>query len=410
MKLQQSSERGQVLVIIVFAMFGLIGITGLAIDGSRAYSDRRQAQNAADTAALAAALAYVRTPDEDWTAVGYARAASNGYDDNETTNFVDVYHPPTEGPYTGNPEYVQVFITSHLDTLFGRVIGIEQVTNKVQAVAKVDPPTYSEMYFGNAVVGLAPEACKAVKYQGGANTTITGGGIFVNSKCPDAAFFNNSAAAELSAPSLTTVGGADYVPGALDVPSITEDAVDKAMSYPPREIVLPNIACSDDAEVQEDGITLSPGNWSGKFPPKDVIYLESGTYCVNGDFTLNAGETLIGHDVVISMESGDVHWNGGATVMLDAPETGPFKGLMLYVPIENEASIVINGSADSAFAGTILAPASDIQVNGSGGADGFHCQFIGYTVDISGGAAMNIQYDNSENWDAPTPPSIELKH
>jgi hypothetical protein len=92
------------------------------------------------------------------------------------------------------------------------------------------------------------------------------------------------------------------------------------------------------------------------------------------------------------------------------PGDRAFKGLMLYVPIENEASIVINGSADSAFAGTILAPASDIQVNGSGGADGFHCQFIGYTVDISGGAAMNIQYNNSENWDAPTPPSIELKH
>ena len=102
-----STERGQVLVIIVLAMFGLIGMTGLAIDGSRAYSDRRQAQNAADTAALAAALAYVRTPDEDWTAVGYARAASNGYDDNETTNFVDVHHPPIEGAYAGNADYVR---------------------------------------------------------------------------------------------------------------------------------------------------------------------------------------------------------------------------------------------------------------------------------------------------------------
>src|SRR3990172_6540394 len=307
--IEHSSEHGQVLVIIVLAMFGLIGMTGLAIDGSRAYSDRRQAQNAADTAALAAALAYVRTPDEDWTTVGYTRAASNGYDDNETTNFVDVYHPPIEGAYTGNADYVQVIITSHLGTLFGRVIGIEQVTNTVQAVAKVDPPVYSEMYFGNAVVGLAPEECKAVKYQGNVDTTITGGGIFVNSDCPDAAFFNNSSSAKLTAPSLTAVGGADYKAGALNVPSITENAVDKALSYPPRNIVLPNIACSDDAEVQEDGITLSPGNWSGKFPPKDVIYLESGTYCVNGDFTLNAGETLIGHDVVISLESGDVHWN-----------------------------------------------------------------------------------------------------
>jgi len=409
MKQGYSSERGQVLVIIVLAIFGLVGITGLAIDGSRAYSDRRQAQNAADTAALAASLAKVRG-ETGWSDIGMDRAASNGYNNNGTDNIVVVHNPPVDGPYVGNVEYVQVYITSHLPTLFGRVLGIEQVTNMVQAVARVEPPTYSEMYFGNAVVGLAPNECKAVTYQGSAGTTITGGGLFVNSDCPDAAFFNNSSAAKLSAPSLTTVGGANYKSDALVIPSITEDADDQAMSYPPRNIVLPNIACSGDAKVQDDGITLSPGNWSGKFPPKDVTNLQPGTYCINGDFTLNAGETLIGHDVVISMESGDVRWNGSATVLLDAPESGPFKGLVLYVPIENKATIVINGDSDSAFAGTILAPASDIQVNGSGGADGFHCQFIGYTVDIGGDAAMTIQYDNSENWDAPTPPSIELIH
>jgi len=405
-----STERGQVLVIIVLAMFGLIGMTGLAIDGSRAYSDRRQAQNAADTAALAAALAYVRTPDEDWTAVGYARAASNGYDDNETTNFVDVHHPPIEGAYAGNADYVQVFITSHLDTLFGRVIGIEQVTNTVQAVAKVDPPEYTDLYSGNAIVGLAPHECKAIKYQGNADTTVTGGGLFVNSDCPDAAFFNNSAGAELSAPSLVAVGGADYRDEAIDVPTITEHAEDQAYSYPPREIVLPNIACSGDAEVNEDGDTLSPGNWSGTFPPSGVIYLESGTYCVNGNFRLNAGDILIGHDVVISMESGEVRWNGGATIQLDAPESGPFRGLLLYMPMENSSGITINGNSESTFAGTILAPASPIDLNGTGSADGFHCQLVGYTVDLSGGTDMTIRYNDSENWDAPTPPSIELIH
>jgi len=406
MKLSHSSERGQVLVIVVFAMFGLIGIAGLAIDGSRAFSDRRHAQNAADTAALAASLANVRS--DDWSAVGLERATSNGYDNNGTTNIVNVYNPPIEGAYIGNSQYVQVIITSHLETLLGRVVGIEQVTNTVQAVAKVDPPEYTEMYFGNAVVGLAPHECKAVKYQGNADTTITGGGLFVNSDCPDAAFFNHSSSAELSAPSLTTVGGAEYRDDAIDVPTITENAGDQAFSYPPREIVFPNIACSDDAEV--DGETLSPGNWSGTFPPKDVKYLESGAYCVNGNFRLNGGDILIGHDVVISMESGEVHWNGGATVRLDAPESGPFRGLLLYLPMTNSSGITINGNSESMFAGTILAPASPVDVKGTGGADGFHSQIIGYTVDISGTSDMSILYNNSENWDAPTPPSIELIH
>ena len=261
MRQKYSTERGQVLVIVVVAMFGLIGMTGLAIDGSRAYSDRRHAQNAADTAALAAALAYVRTPDEDWTAVGFSRAASNGYNDNETTNFVDVYHPPVDGPYAGNTEYVQVIITSTINTVLGRVVGIETLTNTVQAVARVEPSVPTELYDGNAVVGLAPHECKAVKFQGNANTTITGGGLFVNSDCEDAAFFNNSSSASLTAPSLTVVGDEDHKDGALNVPSITENAQEKAKTYPPREYILPNPECGEDAT--KDGETLTPGNWSG---------------------------------------------------------------------------------------------------------------------------------------------------
>lgn len=406
MKLGHSSERGQVLVIIVLTMFGLVGITGLAIDGSRAYSDRRQAQNAADTAALAAALAYVRTPGEDWTAVGYSRAASNGYNDNETTNFVDVYHPPIEGPYTGNTDYVQVIITSHLGTLFGRVIGIEQVTNTVNAVARVEPSVSTHLYDGNAVVGLAPHACSAVKYQGSANTSITGGGLFVNSDCENAAFFNNSNGAVLTAPSLTVVGDEDHKAGALNIPTINENMQDKARPYPPREYVLPNPDCDDDAT--QNGDTLSPGNWSGTFPPSGVKYLESGVYCINnGDFRMNStGDYLEGHGVFIWVDKGEVRLNGG-TVKLEAPNTGPYQGLTIYLPITNDSPVLINGNAGSEFVGTILAPAAPVDIKGTGDA-GITGQVIGYTIELSGNSGVKVHYDNSKTWNALTAPSIEL--
>ena len=405
MNIQNSSERGQVLVIIVIAMFGLIGITGLAIDGSRAYSDRRHAQNAADTAALAAALAYVRTPDADWTAVGYTRAASNGYDDNETTNFVDVYYPPADGPYAGNTEYVQVVITSIIDTMFGSVVGIETLTNTVEAVARITPPVYTKLYDGNAVVGLAPHECKAIKYQGTAGTTVVGGGLFVNSDCPGEAFFNQSGSAELTAPSITAVGGVRDN-GDLNVSSITQNAQDQAKAYPPREYILPNPKCEDDAT--QDGEWLTPGNWSGTFPPAHVKYLESGVYCINsGDFRLNStGDYLEGHGVFIWVDQGEVRLNGG-TIILDPPTTGPYKGLTIYLPITNSSPIIINGNEDSGFEGTILAPASSIDIKGTGDA-GITGQVIGYTVDLGGTAGVNVFYDNSKTWDALTTPSIEL--
>ncbi len=54
-------ERGQALILIALAAVGLFGFSALAIDGSRVFSDRRHAQNTADTAALAAALARVKS-------------------------------------------------------------------------------------------------------------------------------------------------------------------------------------------------------------------------------------------------------------------------------------------------------------------------------------------------------------
>ncbi len=405
MKGNYSPERGQVLVIIVFAMFGLIGIAGLAIDGSRAFTDRRQAQNAADTAALAAALANVRN-NVDWATMGMDRAASNGYDNDGTTNTVTIHNPPINGLYSGDTEYVQIIITSNIETLLGRIVGIEQMSNTVQAVARVIPSVNTEIGFGNAMVGLAPSDCKAIKFQGSANATITGGGLFVNSDCADAAFFNNSAGGTLTAPSLTAVGGITYKEGALNVPSIETGA--EAIAYPPNDIVLPNIACSGAATVAGD--TMSPGNYSGTFPPAGVTTLESGAYCVDGDFKMNASDVLVGHDVVISMETGGITWNGGAEIKLDAPETGPYTGLLISFPITNSSGISINGNSDSAFAGTILAPASDIDIAGTGGAGGFNSQVIGYTVELSGTSDISINYNDAQNWDATTPPSIELIH
>ena len=405
MNTHHHSERGQVLVIVVFAMFALIGLTSLAIDGSRAYSDRRHAQNAADTAALAASLARVRN-EMTWSTTGFARAASNGYDNDGVANIVEIHNPPVSGPYTGNTEFVQVLITSHVDTFMGSVVGIDQVTNLVQAVARVSPSVSTEMFFGEAVVGLSPHDCKAVKYQGNANTTVQGGGIFVNSDCSTSAFFNNSSSASLTAPSLTAVGGVTYKPGALNVGSISTGA--EGYAYPPREIIMPNITCAGNAT--KSGNTLSPGNVSGTFPPGGVTNLESGVYCISGDFRLNASDTLVGHDVVIYMINGEIRWNGGATVVLDAPETGPYRGLLIYMPESNPGPIHLNGNSSSTFLGTILAPGAAIAINGTGASDGLHSQVVGYTVDLSGSADIKIYYNDAENWDAATPPSIELIH
>ncbi|MDX1601266.1 MAG: pilus assembly protein TadG-related protein, partial [Anaerolineales bacterium] len=93
----QRSESGQSLVLIALSAILLLGMSGLAIDGGILFSDRRHAQNAADSAAMAGAFAILQGNDP--VAAAYARAADNDFDDNGTTNWVTVEYPPSSGPY-----------------------------------------------------------------------------------------------------------------------------------------------------------------------------------------------------------------------------------------------------------------------------------------------------------------------
>lgn len=404
-RLMHTNERGQALIIIAFAAVALFAFAALAIDGSIVFSDRRHAQNAADTAALAAALA--KTRQQAYSSAAFSRAASNGYNNNGTTNVVEVYVcTDPQATCTALPtnairsEYIQVKITSHVKTYFARIIGRNIVTNRVNAVARAMPSEYKEMFAGNAVVGLSPHDCHAVTYQGNAESEITGGGIFVMSDCANSAFFNNSAAAQLTAPSLCAVGGIDYRPGAIDIPSIAEGCV------PPPAIVEPNPTCTRNAV--KSGSTLSPGRWTGQFPPAGVDTLQSGIYCVDGDFRVNGGDSLTGDGVVIRMDDGVVSWNGGATIKLTAPTEGPFSGLLMYLPSSSNCSTVtLNGNSDSVVVGSILAPCSEINVEGTGDS-GIEGQVIGYTVNLSGNSGTNIHYVDELNWDALTLPNVNL--
>src|SRR5688500_16891443 len=179
----KKSEKGQALVIIALAAVGLFAFTALAIDGSRVFSDRRHAQNAADTAVLAAALAKIRTPDYPPNApdapvvaakaAGYDRAVSNGYEnDADSTVLVRFCDevlslgltPPCEGlPVGADPsEYVQVVIQLTTRTTFARIIGRREVPSMVTAIARAKPGIDSPLFSGSALAAMSQNAEPAI--------------------------------------------------------------------------------------------------------------------------------------------------------------------------------------------------------------------------------------------------------
>lgn len=396
------------MVLVVLGIVALVGITALAVDGGNVFLDRRKAQNAADTAALASALARIR--GENFVQKAYASAAQNGYNNNGKTNTVKIYSPPVKGSHVGDIEYIQVVITSNVNTYFARVIGRNTIVNQVSAVSRTKLPEVKELLDGNAVVSLAQtsncENQKSFWLHGEATLDITGGGVFVNSDNPECAFQSqgNGSIRIRDNHNITIVGGANIQKPQLLTPYPPKTGAYQ-IPYPP-PFFLPKVGCSKDAEIDElTGTRMSPGSWNeDTFPPPNVRTLEKGVYCVK-NFEVTG--YLEGTGVTILVE-GELHWNGGATIDLSAPKTGDLAGLLIYLPPENHNKVVLNGNGQSNIKGTILAPGSTIHINGNDSKEGFHSQIIGYHIDVDGNSNVVIKYFDDQNYHAMTMPEVEL--
>lgn len=398
-------ERGQALIVIALALVALVAIAGLVIDGGNVFLDRRRAQNAADSAALASAVVRIRG-EADWVGAAMTAAADNGYHNDGIANSVQVFSPPIDGPLAGNVEYIQVIITSNVNTYLLRIVGKAQYTNTVEATARTKSAELKEIMNGVALISLSPESnCsnnKAFWLHGNAMFDITGGGVFVNSSNKTCALVQNgnSGITVKGGNAIRVVGGARVEKPQLFSPSITVGA--GAAAYPP--FFMPTIACEKKAEISKDGTSMSPGEWEESFPPQGVIQLEPGVYCLQDGLKVN--DSLSGNGVLLYVQDGDVQINPSANIQISAPTTGENAGLLIFLPMENDNKVILNGGPQSSFTGTILAPASPITIKGSP-AQGYNSQIIGYTIDADGGNIV-IVYNPAQNLKSLTMPEVQL--
>jgi len=404
-------SRGQVLIIIMIALVGIVGIAGLAIDGGNVFLDRRSAQNAADSAALAGAVVRINQSSEDWVGAIMSSAAENGYPNDGVKNVVQVYSPPKSGPYANNVEYVQVIITSHVKMYFTRIIGRPESVNVVEAIIRTKAAKLKPLLGEAAIVSLAPTSeCnkeRAFWVYEEATFDVSGGGVFVNSNNQTCALIQEGGGSiymRFNDP-ITVVGGV-YIQNPRRISPVLSVGAAQ-ISYPP-PFIMPDIKCNKHAEIKEGGETMTPGSWGGKFPPANVKQLEPGVYCLENGFLANKDTDISGFSVVISVEKGEVSISPQAKVRLTAPAEGKYKGLLIFLPMDNNKRVILDANAESEFVGTILAPASNILVKGSKMRHGFRSQIIGYRITLSGDSNVIVMYDPDQNYHALTNSEIQL--
>ena len=410
----QSSEKGQVLILIAFGAIALIAFAALAIDGSMLFSDRRHAQNAADSSALAGALAHAR--GNDITTAATDRATSNGYQDDGVLKDVTVAivdAPSGVCPANVEGKDITVTIVSTINTTFARVLGRNQLTNTVTATSRACGTYTGPPFDGNAIVSLAPSGV-GYDAHGTPDWTITGGGILVNSSSSPSATCGGDAG--VISPSVTSVGSQNFTCHTVTVGTETEGVPQvipsNYMSLFPREPVCDGTAYQSGGQWHPqagfDGSTVA-FNGDMDFAP--------GLYCVtNSPGPFHGAISGVNVTFYVTSSNFSMTFNGGGNLTASAPTSGDYDGVLMYLAPQfdangnllNTQAMDMRGNGTGDVVGSIIAPSADITMFGNSGTGAFRSQVIAYEVDSGGNADITIAYEPDDNYQATLPITLTL--
>ncbi|HYN70220.1 MAG TPA: Ig-like domain-containing protein [Candidatus Eisenbacteria bacterium] len=135
---RHAGERGQVVVLLALGLVAMLAMGGLLVDGGMVFAQHRQAQSAADTAALAAAEAATYGSYGSMVGAAQGIAAANGFPKDLTdcsgtdqpNQGVVVNRPPSSGPHSaandplGAYNHVEVITTRAMRTAFAGAVGM----------------------------------------------------------------------------------------------------------------------------------------------------------------------------------------------------------------------------------------------------------------------------------------------
>ena len=431
----KSGEKGQVLLILVLVMVVLLGFAALAIDGGMTMMTRKRAQNSADAAAMAAALAM--SSGNTWPQahqIALDTAARNGFPD-DAANDLEVTNPPGRGVYVGDDEYVQVVITTTIETGFAHFVYDGLQRNTILATARIIPS--SNILAGNAIAALSPDACNALWISGNSlDVAVDGGNVFSNSTGTDASNCESGVQSgstdldfTITGGEIVTVGDFDSQDTSLDVdPGVTENA--DQLPIP----VIPSPDCSTlttrefdkHADPDDDGIVrLDPGRYTNQIKiTGDKWELTPGFYCLEDGLVIQGGEVTVGGTLtedgtidgtgsMLYVKGGEFTMSASSTINMKRPNDLDFggyqwAGMLMYMDIANTSLVYISGNSDSKYSGTIYAPgpaspASQYKCTLTGTSDGLavQSQILCYTVNITGDVMLNLAYEDDNNFHLP---------
>jgi hypothetical protein len=173
------SDSGKTLVLFALVFPVLLGTLGLAIDCGLLMATQREAQNAADAAAMAAAMADLA---KHGVPGDVATTIVNSYNGLSNATLAAFNHPPAVGPHAGNDRYYEVIVKYPVSTLFMPILG-SRGSQMVQARAVSG---FESVPAGASITLLDPAAAPGLNVLDSASLVMSGR-LVVNSMASPAA-------------------------------------------------------------------------------------------------------------------------------------------------------------------------------------------------------------------------------
>ncbi len=388
------SEKAQTLTLFALLTPVLALALGLVIDVGILYSQQRQAQNAADAAALAAARVLLEQGTSTAINAGQSYSSQNGFT-------AAIHIPPTSGPHVTDTHYVEAEVDRTVTPTFLRAVWNGNFHVHARAVAgykysnggggvmtlNLTWPSFTlngNIYFNvldDGIVHVNSSSSSAMTLNGNVTFDYTNKPTIVGDYDCNGSVSANDQECNWQGPHDLFVTGAPVQSDPLahiSQPTYTNcDHTYYSINGQGTYYLQPGVYCG--------GISIN-GNINAIFQPGTYI-LAGGGLNVNGNYDVQgAGVTFF----ITSWNGipGTFSMNGTGYAHFTPPTTGALKDIVIFEDRANAYPITINGDGNlNGLEGIIYAAAGSLIINGNAQ---MHASFVVNKLIMNGNAHIDV--------------------
>lgn len=385
-------RRGNYAVIAALMSPVLIGSAGLATEGGLWFYVHQTLQGAADSAALSAATLYSLNTSQSLDAQAQSVVAGYGYVAGNSGTTITVNRPPATGAYAGNTQAIEVVVTTQQARMLSSIFSTGMVTLTGRAVAL---PGNNGL---GCVLALNAIASGDVTSKGNSGINLNQCSVYDDSNSSSALV--NGGSATISALSVNVVGQISGGSGITTTQGVNVGTSPAADPY--ADVVMPTAgACTAKNLSIKNTVTLNPGTYCNgiQLNAGAVVTLNPGIYIMDcGSLQMSGGATMTGTGVTIvfTCSSGSNYAsatiNGGATLAITAPTTGPTAGIAIFGDrnMPTSTTFKFDGGDTQVLGGAVYVPKGTLEYAGGNNTNTNCTQVIADTVTFVGNSKLAI--------------------